>query len=72
MFGRIFIPLQEEELVVVPAAVVFKVGQLDMVDGTVRAAQRPARPQPGPGLGGARRPDRGRKGCASPSAFPLP
>jgi membrane fusion protein (multidrug efflux system) len=40
MFGRIFIPLEEEELVVVPAAAVFKVGQLDMVDvvaaGTIR------------------------------------
>ncbi len=40
MFGRIFIPLEDEEVVVVPAAAVFKVGQLDMVDvvvdGTVR------------------------------------
>jgi len=40
MFGRIFIPLEAEEVVVVPAAAVFKVGQLDMVDvvvdGTVR------------------------------------
>jgi multidrug efflux pump subunit AcrA (membrane-fusion protein) len=40
MFGRIFIPLEDEELVVVPTAAVFKVGQLDMVDvvvdGTVR------------------------------------
>ncbi|MCS7270768.1 MAG: hypothetical protein NZ703_06760, partial [Gemmataceae bacterium] len=32
MFGRIFIPLEDEELVVVPASAVFKVGQLDMVD----------------------------------------
>ncbi len=32
MFGRIFIPLEDEEVVVVPAAAVFKVGQLDMVD----------------------------------------
>jgi RND family efflux transporter MFP subunit len=40
MFGRIFIPLEDEGVVVVPAAAVFKVGQLDMVDvavdGTVR------------------------------------
>lgn len=40
MFGRIFIPLEDEEVLVVPAAAVFKVGQLDMVDvmvdGTVR------------------------------------
>jgi RND family efflux transporter MFP subunit len=40
MFGRIFIPLGEEEVVVVPAEAVFKVGQLDMVevvvDGTLR------------------------------------
>ena len=40
MFGRIFIPLEDEEVVVVPAAAVSKVGQLDMVDvvvnGTVR------------------------------------
>jgi RND family efflux transporter MFP subunit len=40
MFGRIFIPLEDEEVVVVPAATVFKVGQLDMVDvvvdGTIR------------------------------------
>ncbi len=40
MFGRIFIPLEDEEVVVVPAAAVRKVGQLDMVDvvvnGTVR------------------------------------
>lgn len=40
MFGRIFIPLEDEEVVVVPTAAVFKVGQLDMVDvvaeGTVQ------------------------------------
>lgn len=40
MFGRIFIPLEDEEIVAVPAAAIFKVGQLDMVDvvvdGTVR------------------------------------
>jgi RND family efflux transporter MFP subunit len=40
MFGRIFIPVEDEEVTVVPAAAVFKVGQLDMVDvvvdGTVR------------------------------------
>ncbi len=35
MFGRIFIPLEDEEVVVVPAAAVFKVGQLDMVDVVV-------------------------------------
>jgi RND family efflux transporter MFP subunit len=35
MFGRIFLPLEEEEVVVVPAAAVFKVGQLDMVDVVV-------------------------------------
>lgn len=32
MFGRIFIPLGEEEVVSVPAAAVFHVGQLDMVE----------------------------------------
>jgi RND family efflux transporter MFP subunit len=32
MFGRILIPLDDEELVLVPGASVFKVGQLDMVD----------------------------------------
>jgi membrane fusion protein (multidrug efflux system) len=31
MFGRIFIPLEDEQIVVVPAAAVFRVGQLDMV-----------------------------------------
>jgi RND family efflux transporter MFP subunit len=31
MFGRIFIPLEDEEVVVVPAAAVVHVGQLDMV-----------------------------------------
>jgi membrane fusion protein (multidrug efflux system) len=31
MFGRIFIPLDDEEVVVVPAAAVVRVGQLDMV-----------------------------------------
>ena len=40
MFGRIYIPLEDEEIVAVPTAAVFKVGQLDMVDvvvdGTVR------------------------------------
>lgn len=40
MFGRVFIPLEDEEVVVVPAAAVIKVGQLDMVDfvadGTLR------------------------------------
>src|SRR5262245_59092011 len=40
MFGRIFIPLEDEEVTVVPASAVFNVGQLDMVDvvsdGTVR------------------------------------
>ena len=35
MFGRIFIPLEDEEVVVVPAAAVVKVGQLDMVDVAV-------------------------------------
>jgi RND family efflux transporter MFP subunit len=39
MFGRIFIPLDDEEVVVVPAAAVRRVGQLDIVavveDGTV-------------------------------------
>jgi RND family efflux transporter MFP subunit len=34
-FGRIFIPLEEEEVVVIPAAALFKVGQLDMVDVVV-------------------------------------
>jgi RND family efflux transporter MFP subunit len=32
MFGRIFIPLGEEEVVSVPAAAVYHVGQLDMVE----------------------------------------
>jgi len=32
MFGRIFIPLGEEEIVTVPAAAVFHIGQLDMVE----------------------------------------
>jgi RND family efflux transporter MFP subunit len=41
MFGRIYIPLQDEELVVVPAAAVLRVGQLELVDvvaadGTIR------------------------------------
>ncbi len=31
MFGRIFIPLDEEDVVVVPAAALLRVGQLDMV-----------------------------------------
>jgi RND family efflux transporter MFP subunit len=31
MFGRIFIPLEDEQIVVVPAAAVVHVGQLDMV-----------------------------------------
>ena len=31
MFGRIFIPLEEEEIVIVPAAAVKRVGQLEMV-----------------------------------------
>lgn len=35
MFGRIFIPLEDEEIVAVPAAAVLKVGQLDMVDVVV-------------------------------------
>jgi membrane fusion protein (multidrug efflux system) len=32
MFGRIDIPLEEEELLVVPAAAITRVGQLEMVD----------------------------------------
>jgi len=32
MFGRIFIPLDDEEVVVVPAAAMIRVGQLDLVD----------------------------------------
>ncbi len=32
MFGRIFVPLDDEELLVVPAAAVTRVGQLDMVE----------------------------------------
>lgn len=32
MFGRIFIPLEEEELVVIPEEAVIRVGQLEMVD----------------------------------------
>jgi multidrug efflux pump subunit AcrA (membrane-fusion protein) len=30
MFGRIFIPLEDEQVVVVPAAAVTRVGQLDL------------------------------------------
>ncbi len=40
MFGRILIPLDEEELVVVPAAAISRVGQLDMVDVVDRGAVR--------------------------------
>ncbi len=40
MFGRIFIPLEDEDIVVVPAAAVFQVGQLDMVDAVVDGASR--------------------------------
>jgi RND family efflux transporter MFP subunit len=40
MFGRIFIPLEDEEIIVVPAAAVKRVGQLEMVqvvvDGKLR------------------------------------
>jgi len=32
MFGRIEIPLEDEELLVVPAAAILQVGQLDLVD----------------------------------------
>jgi RND family efflux transporter MFP subunit len=32
MFGRISIPLEDEEILVVPAAAIVRVGQLDMVD----------------------------------------
>jgi RND family efflux transporter MFP subunit len=32
MFGRIFIPLDDERIVAVPAAAVYHVGQLDMID----------------------------------------
>jgi membrane fusion protein (multidrug efflux system) len=35
MFGRLFIPLDEEEVLVVPAAAVHQVGQLDLVDVVV-------------------------------------
>lgn len=40
MFGRIFIPLDDEEVVVVPAAAVFQVGQLNMVDVVIDGAVR--------------------------------
>lgn len=40
MFGRIFIPLEEEEVLLVPAAAVTKVGQLDMVDVIVEDSVR--------------------------------
>lgn len=40
MFGRIFIPLQDEDLVVVPAAAVYRVGQLDMVDVLVAGSRQ--------------------------------
>jgi RND family efflux transporter MFP subunit len=40
MFGRIFIPLEDEEVLVVPAAAVFKVGQLNMADVVVDGAVR--------------------------------
>ena len=40
MFGRIYIPLEDEEIVVIPAAAIKRVGQLEMVnvveDGKVR------------------------------------
>ena len=40
MFGRIYIPLEDEEIIVVPAAAIKRVGQLEMVqvveDGKVR------------------------------------
>lgn len=35
MFGRIFIPLDEEEIIVVPKSAVVRVGQLDMVNVVV-------------------------------------
>lgn len=40
MFGRIFIPLDDEQVVVVPEAAVVKVGQLDMVDVVVDGVVR--------------------------------
>jgi RND family efflux transporter MFP subunit len=40
MFGRIFIPLEQEEILVVPGAAVLKVGQLDMVDVVVDGTLR--------------------------------
>lgn len=40
MFGRIFIPLEDEEVLVVPASAVIKVGQLDMVDVLVDGTPR--------------------------------
>jgi RND family efflux transporter MFP subunit len=42
MFGRLLLPLEDEELVVVPAAAVRRVGQLTMVD-VVRAGERQRR-----------------------------
>jgi multidrug efflux pump subunit AcrA (membrane-fusion protein) len=32
MFGRIYIPLEDEEIIVVPAAAIKRVGQLEMVN----------------------------------------
>ena len=44
MFGRIFIPLEDEDVLVVPAEAVRRVGQLDEVDVVEDGARRVAGP----------------------------
>ena len=68
MFGRIFIPLEEEEVLVVPRQAVRQVGQLEEVDVVEDGRTMPPRGPHRPGASddecrGALRPARGRAGC---------
>ena len=51
MFGRIFIPLEDEEVLVVPAQAVRRVGQLDEVDVVDRRTFLPPRRSARPDVG---------------------
>ena len=59
MFGRIFIPLEDEDVLIVPPQAVRRVGQLDEVDvveeGAVQPPGRAARPDARRGPRGALR-----------------
>ena len=72
MFGRIFFPLEDEDVLVVPPKAIRQVGQLDEVDviegNSVEPSGRSARPDARRGPRGALGLERGREGRSAPGS----